>query len=390
MKLIPLHPFSRRYLLPGQSAKNNLSRLIISLDVWLNIRSLTGHFDGVDCNGVPPLPPPAASGIAVIDLLGKRQSLASLAKEIEDNPDWSDEKTLGDSGFGKDDDACVVRDQPDGKLLDPENFEEQRKEEPENMQENPSEKPADEIPGGHKCSGWRMEKLAWYSSAHTNEIRNYGIHITKNGAAKILKKIEKLIIGQGKPAQDRKILIFSVLFKFYAHEFCHAWVEDLCSLIDFIHEENRDRKDRRYSTTLDRFNAYIFLEEALCNTAAYGLLYTQLNKIKEIRDAKMVVIPDFDPDVILSAFADWMKSQPKGYRDYSAIKEEPQSNDLFTANLQRLLSHAKLFDYKQDKLLLEDIITGFFSRPRDGSIEITNWVTGSRFAPPVFLELAGQ
>ena len=386
MKLPPLHPFSRRYLLPGESPKTSLERLIISLDPGINLQSL---FDGsiTSAGGKNGEDPQTES--PVFDDLAKRWSLARLVKKIEDWPSWAEDTDLGDTGFRNDDDECVVQDQPDYEFHDLESIvrELDRIQEEQSRQEK--EPPRKESPKKDKCKDWRMETLAWYCPAHIFPIKDYGIHIRKNGVAKIVKIIEEIIKSNRHQSQDKRILIFAVIFQFYAHELCHAWVEDLCSLIDFIYEENDpDRSKRRYARTLDRMNSYIFLEEDICNTAAYGLLQHQLRTIHTIKDQGFpAAIADFDPDVILKAFEQWMRNyQPKGYRNFASIAEKPQSSSLFRKKMLLLLQHPKIYGYPLDRLILEDIIDGFIADPSDTSLDLVGWFTGHKYTPPVYLE----
>jgi hypothetical protein len=390
MKLPPLHPFSRRYLLPGQKPNNPNHRLIISLDPEINLQSL---FDG-----------------SLFEGLGKRQSLASFLKLVEATltraaRDWASE-IHGGTGFGSDEDPCVNRDQPEGRLLEEEEINgihKQEKETEGRISTKPSIEPdleyfrekdginfSDESKKSvnDTCRGWRMEKLAWYSDAHRHEIIDYGIHIKRGAVAKILPRLESFLNAKSTP-QDRRILMFSILFKIYAHERCHGWVEDISSLTDFLHEENEaDRRKRRYARTLNRLRAYIFLEEALCNTAAHGLLYHQLHKVDELRGIGLVgdLIPDFDPSEIMDAFRDWMRSQPAGYRDFSEITERPQESSLFKANLVRLLTDRRIYGYEQDPIVIRDLVEGYFQSPDASSLDLHRYLNGFRCTPAVYLE----
>ena len=390
MKLPPLHPFSRRYLLPGQKPNNANHRLIISPDPEINLQSL---LDG-------------STGSAVFEGLGKRQSIASFLRLVELNErfsneskegawqSWSDE-IKGATGFGNEDDPCVNNDQPDGNLLEEEEIEPShgdREEapsphEPANQESPTSKGGQGRNPESDPCRGWRMEFLAWYSDAHRNEIRDYGIHIRRGSVAKILPRIENYLSRKGKP-QDPKILMFSILFKIYAHELCHGWVEDLCSLIDFLHEETAERAKRRHALTLDRLRAYIFLEEALCNTAAHGLLQHQLQALHGLRNAGGIgaSLLAFEPDKVMDAFREWMRSQPKGYRDFSEISERPQESSLFKANLVRLLTDPRIYGYRHDPFIIRDIVEGYFAQPDDGSLDLLRHLNGFRCTPSVYLE----
>ena len=73
------------------------------------------------------------------------------------------------------------------------------------------------------------------------------------------------------------------------------------------------------------------MEEAICNTAAYGALQSFLNG-KDADD-----IPKYDSKVILSAFETCMRKQPQGYKDFFAITDAPHKSQLFILNVCRLL-----------------------------------------------------
>lgn len=177
---------------------------------------------------------------------------------------------------------------------------------------------------------WRMELYGYYAPAHFHDKDSYGIYLVKQGIAQMIKSIHSVI-----PKEPFEVILLCSVFKIYAHELCHAWIEDIVTLLDFHQGEKGDLSERNYSKTNKKFNSYIYLEESLCNTVAYGMLYKFLNgKGSGSKDSE---IPKFNPDEILKAFEGFMRKQPKGYKDFHTIKEYPYESEIFIFNLVRLI-----------------------------------------------------
>lgn len=335
---------------------------------------------------------------------------------------WKDEIS-GSSGFGDDEDECINRDQPDGALLPEDEIaaalgaaletEFKPHEEERRLLE------LDET-RARRCRQWRMERLAWYSDAHRHDISDYGIHIERGAVGKVLEMLEESLYRRNYSIEDsrarrfrdflplsirhkrdfldslegdlvenevgsvdRRVLMFGILYKIYAHELCHGWVEDLCSLVDFVHEENEENTAaRRYALTMNRLNAYIFLEESLCNTAAHALLDHQLRALSATLASQPGPIDPFNVDVVMDVFREWMRSQPRGYRDFDAITGRPQDSGKFKANLVRLLKDPRIYGYQPDIAVIRDLVEGFFG----GGEGISSLVTGHRCEPDVYLQ----
>ena len=114
--------------------------------------------------------------------------------------------------------------------------------------------------------------LAFYRPAHiVNEVEDYGIFFIRD---RMFRAVTELPQNRSWDGMDQKLkekyrrLFF---YKVFIHELCHAWVEDLVSKVCI--KNDVDIKDSHYTTTLEKYKAYIPMEEALCNTAAYGYLY---------------------------------------------------------------------------------------------------------------------
>ena len=223
---------------------------------------------------------------------------------------------------------CIVENQPSwdmGECMNapPENGENQ------NSRAERDDDSAEEADISMPCRKWRMERLAYYAPAHTNKPDRYGIHLTKRGIAKLAYQVHQLC-----PGEPLEIVQLAAVYKLFAHEMCHAWIEDICCLIDFSEGETAPRLARRYAKIQQRYKGYIFMEEAVCNTAAYGWLH---NFLCDLTDGREPAMPSFNPQNILNAFEQWMRRQPQGYRDFLAIKEPPHQNEIFVQNICRLL-----------------------------------------------------
>ncbi|MBV5311512.1 hypothetical protein [Chromatium okenii] len=220
----------------------------------------------------------------------------------------------------------------------------------------------------HPCRKWRMEMLAYYSPAHTNRRDAYGIHLTQRGIAKVAFQVHEQCSNE-----PLEIVVLATAYMLLAHEICHAWIEDLCCLFDFFDGENAPKSKRRYARINNRFNGYIFMEEAICNTAAYGFLYKHLTEHQEnlmplFKTSTIpTFIPPFNADRILNAFENWMMKQPKGYKNFVAIQETPAQSELFIENMCRLLveiyrvnHYSNGCNYPRCIREITQIINGFF------------------------------
>jgi hypothetical protein len=203
---------------------------------------------------------------------------------------------------------------------------------------------------------WRMEQLAFYASAHASRYkRQYGIHMTESGIAHMTRQVHDRC-----PGQPLEAVLLASVYTLFAHEVCHAWIEDLVSLYDFSIGEQRARYERRYMQPHQRYHGYIFMEEALCNTAAHGWLYRFLLGGNHTNHTVSARWPGFDGTVLFDAIADWMRHQPRGYRDYLPIREIPQEHDKFLANLWRLLYQIYQCQSTPTDNRHDDILCGYF------------------------------
>jgi hypothetical protein len=146
--------------------------------------------------------------------------------------------------------------------------------------------------------------------------------------------------GMGQKLKEKYRRLF--FYKVFIHELCHAWVEDLVSKV--CKENDVDIKSSPYMTTIKKYKAYIPMEEALCNTAAYGYLYN----LKTV---------DNSCDVIKKEIFSWMRGQPEGYRDFKEIKEEPGKSKQFHKLVGLVLK--KCYGLPYDNV--QEIVKEYFS-----------------------------
>lgn len=169
------------------------------------------------------------------------------------------------------------------------------------------------------------DRIAWYCPAHFHRGKQkgeYGIHFD---VVKVVG-MGKSISAKASNPEDRKLKpedwVLVALQICIWHEVCHGWVEDLCSLAESITGVDY------YTQATRRYGFYILMEEALCNTAALGMSLFSFNGGSQINHCKNQ----------LQAARDWMRSQPPGYKDFSAKGWNwSPLNDGFLRNMRRLL-----------------------------------------------------
>jgi len=257
----------------------------------------------------------------------------AINKMIDDINNNLDQLASQRPSFYSEDCACVIEQQPTWDMNEP-------------SIPITSSQPSNASP--HRCAEYNHEPLAYYSPAHNQQAVRYGIHILQEGVALVAKKIiEKC------PKQPREKIILSAFYKLYAHEVAHGWIEDLVCLIDAATNEQAPVENRAYKVTQRRYNSYIYMEEAICNTAAHGWLSHFLDGGN---------LPN-NP-TLLKEFAAWMSDQPKGYCNFLPIKSIPYLSDTFITNVYFLLEQI----YKpnainqaawSDELIVETISTYF-------------------------------
>jgi hypothetical protein len=128
---------------------------------------------------------------------------------------------------------------------------------------------------------------------------DYGIHMPEIEFIRIAQGVNALC-----PEQPREVVLVTTSYFAYCHLAAHAWIEDICSILDFHGSEDPHSSDRRYLKAHRRYGGYLFMEEALCNLAALSLLPAFLSVDKGTR--KLREIPDYDARQIIGAIVRWL------------------------------------------------------------------------------------
>ena len=319
-------PFSQKYIRLGGGCVNchgsgDAARLLID-------GNLDWHWgcSATDAHACPRLDPLFAS------IRDQREELSAVKFDL----------------FGSSGDPCIVTNQKTWKMddpFDPWDWGCQRDDEPRG--ERRETRTAD-----YNC--WRMEHLAYYVPAHGSAPERYGIHLTKRGIIQVAAKLDSYC----KVKQDQEVILLVATYMLFAHEACHAWIEDLVSLIEFARGLAPNDQLSVYSAAQNKHNGYIFMEEAICNTAAHGLLHCFLTE-KSVH----TLAPSYDATAILTACRKFMQQQPRGYKDFAPIRKSPHENEIFIRNLGRLLLQVYLGS-NRDVDRVESVIGVFFGVDR--------------------------
>jgi hypothetical protein len=226
----------------------------------------------------------------------------------------------------------VVTDQPVWDLNQPEqqSNDHQRKEKRRNQKKD-----------AEPVSVWRRrDPMAWYSPASFHPAETYGIHFDAAKVRRMALRLEDS--GAAGPTPD-DWLIAAILTNFW-HETCHAWVEDLCHLTESLNGENT------YKATNGKYHCYIFMEEALCNTVALWML-------------KFFFRSHRHKKAVFEAVMDFMRSQPKGYRDFRrGMPQWAAESDWMSGSLQQLLT--KVYEFSSSGAVAH-AFNSFLKPPRD-------------------------
>jgi len=190
---------------------------------------------------------------------------------------------------------------------------------------------------------------AWYQPAHFNPPAEYGIYITRWG---IVSYAESIIKGNKKISKEESLV--SALAILWWHELTHAWVEDICSMIESL------TGDDHYSTTSKKYNSYIFMEEAICNSSAYGNLASVLDDRKPIIGAKFTENTIENKQNILDVVKKIFKAQRKGYSDFYEFECSVDVEKLFFVNIAKLIHEV----YEYEDFSVQHAIASFFDTAR--------------------------
>lgn len=168
------------------------------------------------------------------------------------------------------------------------------------------------------------ELIAWYSPACFNPPSKYGIHFDAGAVLKLSNELQG-----AKYSQDTS-LVAAILISFW-HEVCHAWIEDLTSIAHFITGIDY------YKYAVKKYKNYIFMEEALCNTAALGMLEVFFSDPQDSQYRQE----------LLEKVMQYMRSQPKGYSYFRRLKRSWVTYDeVFLKNVLKLLKRIYSIDHQ--------------------------------------------
>jgi len=152
---------------------------------------------------------------------------------------------------------------------------------------------------------------------------------------------------------DANVANCVAILECYYHEVCHGWIEDLV----YLAEPDTKKASGLYKAALYKFNSYIFLEEALCNSVAHGAIRSLFGLNKWIDTSK----------ALIEASATLMRECGDGYKDFVDSWDTPPfmpSDLLFQQEAVRLLVEA----YNIEETRAGTAVRNFFTKPEnDGS-----------------------
>lgn len=197
---------------------------------------------------------------------------------------------------------------------------------------------------------WKpVETLAWYVPelvATNNDHQKFGIHFCR---AKMESAFNAIDFGNVDEWFSKSAFIQTV----FAHEACHAWIEALVNHSYYFNGSTNPRVTMK--SVLNNYGGYIAVEEAICNTAAFGWATWFTNRAVEDR-----IISQPQSDAFLKAINQWMRGQPRGYCDFKASGELPIRSHEFLSDISKLLK--KIYHVPKS----EATVAAFFNAYRRG------------------------
>jgi hypothetical protein len=189
---------------------------------------------------------------------------------------------------------------------------------------------------------------------------DYGIHMPEIEFIRIAQGVNALC-----PEQPREVVLVTTSYFAYCHLAAHAWIEDICSILDFHDSEAPHSPDRRYLKAHRRYGGYLLMEEVLCNLAALSLLPAFLSVDKGTKKSRK--IPDYDARKIIIAFVRWLGGS---YGLKVPLDQPFFSHREFLYGIERLLY--EVYDYREATMMdrettLADqvriVLANFFGAP---------------------------
>lgn len=192
-----------------------------------------------------------------------------------------------------------------------------------------------------------QEPMSWFEPAHFCPNKQYGIHLSQGGLVNAAAEVHALC-----PDEPRDIVLAAMCHFAYCHQAMHAWIEDMCALLDFHQGCPTIPSDRPYSLAYRRWGGMLLLEESVCDMAAFGLLNDFLvNADAPVRKSRE--IPRFNPKQILKAISTWIAGQANQRIPFQPIKIRPQESNEFISRLTDLFEN--IYGYSSP----QDVITNF-------------------------------
>jgi len=264
----------------------------------------------------------ACQGEKICALVGVLQK----ARSIDDNDDWFKEPV---EGLGNE------FNQGQGKTSNP-------------------------VQGGDGSPSDRYDTYAYYRSAHAcvgpedtqKSPEKYGIFYLRGALFWLCEYLKTK--HENKPFEFHKNVLLIVFYHIYAHEVCHAWIEDIVSMVDFKSGHNNPLSSS-YRERIGKFKPF---EESICETAAYAWSRDCLAKSFE---------NDKDREDLLEAYEDWHSKSVGsllGYSSFGRLETAPVTQPIFIKAICRLVAGGYLKREKNElcRKVIEDFFGGKINR----------------------------
>ncbi len=185
-----------------------------------------------------------------------------------------------------------------------------------------------------------LEPVGGYSPAHFGDPQQYGIYLSQGGLVNAAAEIHVFC-----PDEPRHVVLATACHFAYCHLVTHAWVEDLCALLDFHLGCKDERALRPYVMAHRRHGSLILMEEALCNTVAFGLLHHFLSPLPA-DIVKSRRIPSFNRERILAAVDAWLTEHFDARALHTPNCDEPRASRQCVLQLNELLCSVYGYDWE--------------------------------------------
>jgi hypothetical protein len=155
-----------------------------------------------------------------------------------------------------------------------------------------------------RLMGCALEPAGTYRPAHDGQPRKYGIHLLLPGLVHCAAEIHARCRDE-----DINVVLATTCHFVYCHLLMHAWIEDMCALLDFANGESCPPEKRRYCQARARFGSLLLMEEALCEQFALGQLpaFLMLPCGREEQQSRRM--PKFSSRRLISAIGEWQRER---------------------------------------------------------------------------------